>query len=179
VALGVFALVGGDVVSRVLGESYAGPVSSDLVRAVVWFSPWMVVSIAVTLTFPLLFVLEKPGVLVGASVIVPLLQVPLAWGLGDAFGLPGLALSLAITSLVGLALLMGALSRRTLGLAAAGLGRLALVEAALAAASFGAFGLLLGGVAGAAAGLLVYAALLAVTRSLGLRAAWAYVRELG
>ena len=176
---GVFALVGGEVVSRVLGESYSGAVASDLVRAVVWFAPWMVVSIAVTLTFPLLFVLEKPGVLVGASVLVPALQVPLAWVLGDAFGLPGLALSLAITSLVGLALLMGALSRRTLGLAAAGLGRLALVEAVLAALSFGAFGLLLGGLAGAAVALAVYGVLLAATRSLGLRAAWTYVRELG
>jgi hypothetical protein len=177
--VGMFALAGDDVVPTVLGESFSGDVADELVSTVVWLAPWMVFSIAITLTFPLLFVLEKPGVLIGAAVVLPVVQMVLAWGLGDAFGLPGLAVSLAISTFIGLALLMGALSRRTLSLAAAGLGRLAVVEAALAALSFGAIGLLLGGVAGASASLAVYAVLLVATRSLGLRAAWAYVRELG
>jgi putative peptidoglycan lipid II flippase len=178
-ATGVLALAGGDVVSSVLGTSYRGAVGDDLVRVVVWLAPWMVVSIALTVTFPLLFVLEKPGVLIGLAVALPLVQTPLAWLLGDAFGLPGLALSLALSTLAALAVLMAALSRRTLELAALGLGRLAVVEAVLGGLSFGAVGLLVGGVGGAAAGLVVYTALLAATRSLGLRAAWDYVRALG
>jgi O-antigen/teichoic acid export membrane protein len=178
-ATGVFALAGGDVVASVLGDSFRGAAGDDLVRVVVWLAPWMVASIALTVTFPLLFVLEKPGVLLALAIVLPLVQVPLAWVLGDAFGLPGLAVSLAISTLAGLAVLMAALSRRTLELAARGLGRLAVVEAALGGLSFGAVGLVVGGVAGAAVGLLVYSALLTATRSLGLSAAWAYVRELG
>ncbi len=177
-ATGVFALVGADVVSAVLGSSYSGGVADDLVRVVVWLAPWTVVSIALTVTFPLVFVLERPGVLVGAAIALPLLQVPLAWALGDAFGLPGLAVSLALSTLLGLALLMGALSRRTLELAARGLGRVAVLEAIIAALSFGLVALAFGGVVAATVGLGVYLALLAATRSLGLSAAWTYVREL-
>ena len=79
----------------------------------------MVASVAVTIAFPLLFVAERPRVLLPLAVALPLVQVPLAWGLGAAFGLEGLALALAATTFAALAVLMAGLSRRTLALAAA------------------------------------------------------------
>lgn len=175
---GVFALVGGRIVSAVLGGDFSGGTAHDLGRLVVWFSPWMLVSIAVTLTFPLLFVLETPRVLVGLAIALPLLQVPLAWGLSSAFELSGLALSLALATGAALAVLLAALSRRALAAAAAGLGRVAAVEVALGALSFGVLAWLLGGIPAAAAGLLVYAALIPLAGPFGLGRAWAYVRSL-
>ncbi len=175
---GVFALVGGRIVSAILGEGFSGSAAHDLGRLVVWLSPWMLASIAVTLTFPLLFVLERPGVLVGLAVALPLVQAPLAWGMSSWFGLPGLAVSLAVTTAAALAVLMAALSRGALAAAARGIGRLASVEVVLGILSFAVPGLLVGGVPAAAVGLVVYTASLALARPLGLGQAWDHVRGL-
>jgi peptidoglycan biosynthesis protein MviN/MurJ (putative lipid II flippase) len=177
-AVGVFALVGERIVSLVLGGAYAGEAGHELGRLVVFFGPWMLASVALTVAFPLLFVADRPAVLVPLAVVLPLVQVPLAWGLSDALGLEGLALALGLTTFAALAVLMGGLSRRTLALTIAGLGRLAVVVTALAALSFGVLALLVGGVPAAAAGLVLYAGLLALALPLGLRDAWAYVRAL-
>ncbi|HET7046050.1 MAG TPA: hypothetical protein VFI37_14470 [Gaiellaceae bacterium] len=177
-AVGVFALVGGRLVAAVLGGAYSGEVGHELGRTVVYLGPWMVASIAFSLSFPLLFVLERPKVLVPLAVALPLAQAPLAWGMSAAWGLRGLALSLALTTFAALAVLLVGLSPRALGLAAVGLGRLTAVVVALAALSFGILAALVGGIPAAAAGLLLYAALLALALPLGLRDAWAYVRAL-
>jgi hypothetical protein len=177
-AVGVFALVGGRIVSAVLGNAYSGSAGHELGRLVVFFGPWMVASVALTIAFPLLFVVERPRVLLPLAVVLPLVQVPLAWGLGSAFGLDGLAVALALTTFVALAVLVGGLSRRALVLAAIGLGRLATVVTGLALLSFGVLAVAVGGVPAAAAGLVLYAALLALSLRLGLREAWAYVRGL-
>jgi hypothetical protein len=177
-AVGVFALVGARVVAFVLGDAWAGHTGHELVRLVVFFAPWMVASVALTVAFPLLFVAERPRVLIPLAIGLPLVQVPLAWGLEHAWGLEGLALALALTTFAALGVLMGGISRRTLGIAALGLGRLAVVVGGLAALSFGVFAVAVGGVPAAAAGLVLYAALLALSLRLGLREAWAYVRGL-
>lgn len=177
-AVGVFALVGARIVRAVLGDAWAGQAGHDLARLVVFFSPWIVASVALTVAFPLLFVAERPRVLVPLAVALPLLEVPLGWGLERALKLDGLALSLAITTFAALAALMGGISRRALVLTVVGLGRLALVIAALAAVSFGVLGAAVGGIAAAAAGAAIYAVLLAFSLPLGLRDAWAYLRAL-
>jgi hypothetical protein len=180
-AVGVFALVGGRIVSAVLGDAYAGQTGHELGRLVVFFGPWMVAAVALTIAFPLLFVAERPGpskVLLPLAVALPLIQVPVAFGLGEAFGLEGLALALALTTFAALAVLVGGLSRRTLALAALGLGRLAVVVSAVAALSFGLLAALVGGIPAAAVGVVLYALLLALTLPLGLREAWTYVRAL-
>jgi hypothetical protein len=148
------------------------------VRLVVFLTPWMVASVAVTVAFPLLFVADRQRVLLPLAGALPVLQAALAWALGAAFGLDGLALAMAATTFVALAALMAGLSRRAPALTAAGLARPALVVAATAALSFGALGAALGGFPAAAVGLALYAALLLAVRPLGLRDAWSYLRAL-
>jgi O-antigen/teichoic acid export membrane protein len=177
-AAGVFALVGGRVVEAVLGDAFSGDVGRQLGRLVVYLVPWMFASVAYTLAFPLVFVVGRHRRLVPIALCAIAVHVPLAFVLSRAFEMPGIALSLAISTLLVLGVLLLSLSPRVLTLAVRGLGRLALVEAGLAAVSFGLLALLLGGIPAAVVGLVVYALLLAAWRPRGLREAWAYVRAL-
>jgi hypothetical protein len=63
-AAGVFALVGGQIVQFVLGDSYGGKVGRDLGHLVVYLSPWMVAWVGFAVTFPLIFVAGRRRVLV-------------------------------------------------------------------------------------------------------------------
>ncbi|MDX6513069.1 MAG: Lipid flippase MurJ [Gaiellaceae bacterium] len=177
-AAGVFGLVGGRFVGLVLGDAFTGHVGSELGLLVVWFAPWMVVAVAFTLTFPLVFVLERSQFLIGIAVAALVVHVPIAYGLREAFGLPGLALALAATTFGLVVALTAAVSRRMLELAVVGLGRLAVRVGAIAAASFGVVAVVWGGVPAALVGLVLYTVLLAAFRPRGLREAWAYVRAL-
>lgn len=177
-AAGVFFFVGGRFVGFVLGDAFGGDVGHELGRLVVYLAPWMFASVAFTVAFPLVFVVGRHGALVPLALGALLVHVPIAWGLREAFGLRGIAISLAVSTLLVLAVLLLTLSPRVLELAAVGLGRLAVVEAALAAASFGLLSLVLGGIPAAVLGLFAYGALLAALRPRGLREAWAYVRAL-
>ena len=177
-AVGVFALVGGRLVSALLGGAYGGEVGRELGHVVVSFGPWMFFSTALTITFPLLFVLEKPRVLVPLAIVLPVVQVPLAFVLGQVFRLEGLAVSLALTTAAALGVLVAALSRRALVVAVLGLARVAVVVLGLAVVAFIVPWLLVGGIAAAAAGLVLYAALLVAARRLGLEQALRYARAL-
>src|SRR5947209_2427471 len=163
-AAGVFALVGGRLVAFVLGHAYSGDVGRELGRLVVAFAPWMVVTVAYTVTFPLVFVMERRRYLVGLAVAALLVHVPITLGLRAAFGLNGVALALAVTTALVLVALTVAVSPRMLALSAAGLGRLALEVGAVAAASFGVLSLFLGDVSAAVLGLALYTAVLAAIR---------------
>ena len=176
---GVFALAGETIAGLALGDAFSGEAGRELGRLIVALAPWMLASVGLTVTFPLLYVMGRRGVLVPLALGLPILQLPLAWAGRELFGLAGIALALAVTTLVALGVLLASLSPYTLTLAAAGLGRLALVETALAALSFGALSLVLGGIPAALAGLALYTLLLAAVRPRGLREAWAYVRALG
>jgi hypothetical protein len=176
--VGVFSLVGASLVHAVLGDSFGGDVAHDLGRLVVWTAPWMLVSIALTLTYPLLFVMEPPRLLVGLAVALPLVQVPLAWALSSWLELRGLALALALSTGVALVVLMRALSPRALRIVGSGVARLAAVEVGAGALAFALFGVLVGGYPAAVLGLVVYVGLLAFVRPLGLGAAWEYLRAL-
>ena len=91
-AAGVFALVGGDIVGGMLGSAYTGDVGRELGRLVVWLAPWMVATVAFTVAYPMLFVVGRGRGLVPLAVGALVVQVPLAWGLREVWGLNGIAL---------------------------------------------------------------------------------------
>jgi hypothetical protein len=136
----------------------------------------MVASIAVTVTYPLVFVRGRGRWLPLLAAGVLGAQVLIEWGARAAFGLAGVAGGLALTTAVVLAVLLarlGALERTAVGLIAA-----AIVCGGLAALAFGLPRLVVGPVPAAIAGLAVYGVVLAVWRPIGLREAWAYLRTL-
>jgi len=175
-AAGVFALAGERVVHVALGSHYAGATGTELGRLVVYLSPWMVASVAVSVTFPLLFVRGRARWLPVVAVGALLLHVPIVWGGRAAFGVAGIAGAMAVTTAGILTVLLLALAifeRTALGVlqAAAACGGLAL-------ATFGVASVVLGPVPGAAVGLAAYVAVLLAWKPAGLRAAWTYVRAL-
>jgi len=177
-AAGVFTLVGGRVVTFVLGNAYAGAVGRDLGHLIVYFAPWMAVAVAFSVTFPLLFVFEKPRILVPLAALAIGLDIPISLGLRSLLGLRGLVLALALVTFVIVLALMAAISMRMLVLTLVGLTRIALVVTVLTVAAFGLPDLVLGGFGAAVAGLVIYVAALAALRPRGLVEAWRYVRVL-
>jgi O-antigen/teichoic acid export membrane protein len=175
-AAGVFAVAGTSLVGAVLGEGYVADVGEELGRLIALLSPWMVFSIGFSVTLPLLFVQGRTRGLVLVGLAVVALQVPLAW-LGQALaGLAGLALALAVTTLVVLAVMLHRLHAAAPTLAA--LGKAALTVAAFAVVAFGLPALGLDAGPAAAAGLALYAVGLAAVRPRGLRRSWSYLRSL-
>jgi hypothetical protein len=129
-------------------------------------------------TFPILFVLERPSLLLPVAGAVLVLHTFATLALRELWGLDGLAVALAVSTFAVIFVLMAAVSMRMLELAAAGLARAALVIGALVTASFGLPALVLPSAAAAAAGFVLYAAALYVLRPRGLVEAWHYVRAL-
>lgn len=177
-AAGLFALEGGRIVGAVLGSAYGGSVGQELGHLVVYLALWMLAWVGFAVTFPLVFVAEKRWTLVPLAVIGFLLCIPIGLGLRALWGLPGLAVALGISTFVIAAGLMATISLRTLAIAAGGLARLALAVGASAALAFGGLSLLLSPLPAALAGVLVYATLIYMLRSLGLSDAVSYVRGL-
>jgi hypothetical protein len=173
---GVFAVAGEPLADAVLGQAYDAEVGRELGRLVVTLTPWMLVTVGVSATFPLVFVADRGARLPLVALLVLAVHVPAAW-LGAALGgVDGLALALAVSTgagLVALLSLLDAVRGTLLGLAVA-----AAVIAGLTAAAFVPADLVLAAVPAAACGLALYAALLAVTRPRGLRAGWRYLRDL-
>jgi peptidoglycan biosynthesis protein MviN/MurJ (putative lipid II flippase) len=177
-AAGVFALAGERVISGLLGPSYGGNVGAQLGRLVVYLSPWMIASIGVSVTLPLLFVAGRRKWLPALAIAALVVDVPIEWLGKEAFGLTGVAVGLAVTTVLVLAALLAILSLETLVRVAAGLSLPTLLNGALAGISFLAAARLLEPVPAAVVGLLLYAALLGALRPRGLRAAWSYMRAL-
>ena len=177
-AAGVFALVGESVVVALLGDAYSGDVGRELGRLVLYLVPWMIATVAFSVTYPLLFVMERRHRLELLAVAAVVVHVPVTIALREAFGLPGIAFALGLTTCGVIAVLMVTVSPRMLAVSALGVGRLAIRLVFVVGLSFGVLALLVGGVAAAAAGLALYALLLAAIRPRGLREAWAYVRAL-
>ena len=177
-ASGIVAVVGGRFITWALGADYAGHVGEELGRLVVYLSPWMVASAAFSITYPLLFVMHRTRLLIPLAAAAVVLDVPIsvaarAWG-----GLSGVAIALGISTLLLVLGVIAALGSRVLVLTAIGLARLSLVVIAAAALAFGGASLLLAAVPAAVLGLVVYTAILAAMRELGLARAWHYVRAL-
>jgi hypothetical protein len=175
-AAGVFALAGERVARWALGSSYGGGTGTQLGRLVVYLSPWMVVSVAVSVAFPLLFVRGRARFLPLLAVGVLALHVLVEWGGREAFGLAGIAAGMAVTTAATLAALLrplGSLRQALRGLIVA-----AVVCGGLAALAFGAPRAVLGALPAAVVGLVLYAVVLASWRPAGLRSAWTYARTL-
>ncbi len=175
-AAGVFALAGGRIAQALLGSSYSSNVGAELGRLVVVLSCWAVVSVGVSVTFPLVFVGGHGRALPLIAVAAVLLQAGVAFAGQRLFGLDGLALALAVTTGAVLVALLVVLD--ALGPTARGLGLAALTVAAGVTVAFVPPGLLLPSVAAAAVGLAAYALLVLVARPSGLRQAWQYLRAL-
>jgi hypothetical protein len=172
---GVFVLAGESIVSTVLGPLYAEDVGSELGRLVAFLAPWSVAAVGFSVAFPLLFVAGPGNALPLAAIGLVALQVPLGL-VGQALGgLEGLELSMACTT----GLLVAAVLARlhVLSHVARGVAVAAVVLGGVTLAAFVPPGLLLGPLA-AAAGLGLYAGLLALLRPPGLVAAWRYLRAL-
>jgi hypothetical protein len=176
VTTGVVALVGPQLAEAVLGGSYGDAVGRELGRLIVALAPWMLVTVGVVASFPLAFVVGGGSGLPRVAAAVVVTQVPLAW-LGDAIaGVYGLTVALAISTGVGLVLvlrILGAVRLALVGLTAA-----ALVVSTLAVVSFVPPGLLLRPGVAALCGTGLFVAALAVTRPAGLRSGWSYLRAL-
>ncbi len=100
---GVFGLAGGTIVHGLLGSEYSAAIGAELGRLVVVFSLWAVVSVGISLTFPVLFVAGSGRHLPLLAVLAIAVQVPLAFLGQVTLGLDGLALALAATTAVALA----------------------------------------------------------------------------
>jgi O-antigen/teichoic acid export membrane protein len=176
-AAGVFGLAGAEIVEAFLGAAYGDDVGSELGRLIVLFAPWAVVTVGISVTFPLVFVAGRtrllPALALGAFVI----HIPLAVAGQAALGLDGLALALAATTAVMLGCtlaILEALERTARGLAVA-----ALVVAVIAVGAFVPPGLLIGTtVIAAVVGAFLYCLLLVAVRPQPLLAAWKYLRTL-
>jgi len=172
-ATGVIALVGGTVFAFVLGHQYRG-----VGRIYLYLAPLIVAAAAYYAVFPLVFVARRRRALWLVATVALVLDVPLAYGFRAAWGLPGVAVSLAIATCGVVVALMATISPRMVAPALTGLLRLVLVVGLLAGAAFGIPALVLPHAAAAAVGVVVYAGGLIVLRSHGLEDAWAYVRAL-
>jgi len=173
---GVFGLAGGTIVHALLGSGYSAAVGAQLGRLVVVFSLWAVVSVGISLTFPLLFVAGAGRRLPLLAVLTIVVQIPLALIGQLTLGLDGLALALAATTTFVLACLLIELDavRPT----ARGLLVAAVTVALFALVTFGPPSLVLGPLAAAVVGLALYTAVLSLLRPAPLRDAWRYLRAL-
>jgi O-antigen/teichoic acid export membrane protein len=177
-AAGVFVLAGEPIARGVLGSAFSGDVGEELGHLVAYLSPWMVVSIGVSVTFPLLFVVERDRLLPLIALVAIGVQIPVELVLQRFWGLSGVAVGIALTTLLVLAALLLLLSKDTVVLTAEGVATVTVLIGAAAAAAFGLAAVALDGLAAAVIGLVAYVAVLLVWRPRGLREAWDYVRSL-
>ncbi len=173
---GVFAVAGSEIVGRVLGSSYGEGVGSQIGRLVVSFAPFMVVAVAQSVTFPVMFVAQRAGRLPLVALLVILVHVPLAIVARAVAGLWGLSIALAVSTAIALTCMLVLL--RALRPTVAGIAPAAAAVLVLAAVSFIPASLILGPAGAGVVGVAVYGILLSVLRPPGLRRSWAYLRAL-
>ena len=166
---GVFAVAGEEIATHVLGSGYTRHVGAELSALVVALSVWMVVSVGVTVVFPLFFVVERGTRLPLLAVAAVTAHVAVAFAGRALFGLDGLAVGLTVTTTLCLVAMLAAL--HALADTIKGLLGAAAFAWVLALVVFGAADLAFSPVAAGAAGLAAYAIVLAVVRPPGLRRA--------
>jgi hypothetical protein len=175
-AASVFGLAGETILHSVLGSSYGASVGTELGRLIVVLAPWALVSVGLSVAFPLIFVVDRGSLLPPIAVGAVLLHVPFALLGQTVAGLDGLAVALAATTLLMLVALLAVL--RALRDVVRGLTIAAITVCVLAALAFVPPSLVLGRGGAAATGLAIYVALLVLTRPRGMRAAWRYLHQL-
>ena len=173
---GVFAVAGQDIVEGVLGGSYGEDVGSQIGKLVVALAPFMVVSVALSVTFPLMFVAERVGKLPLVALAVFVVHIPLAVAGQVLAGLWGLSIALAVSTALALAALLVLLDalRATVG----DLLTATVFVGATATAIFALGDLLLAPPAAATLALLAYVAVVLAVRPRGLVRSWDYLRAL-
>ncbi|CAN5334719.1 hypothetical protein BH18ACT12_BH18ACT12_21900 [soil metagenome] len=177
-AAGLVALIGGRLVTTVLGDAFAGDVGDELGQLVVYLSPWMVANAAFSITYPLLFVMGRTRLLIPLALAGLVVDIPISIAGRELWGLTGVTVALGVSTLLLVLGLMAALAPRMLRVSVVGLARLSLLVGAATALAFGGASLVLSAVPAAAAGLALYALILLAMRELGLAQAWQYVRAL-
>ena len=173
---GVMALAGARIARLALGSSYGGSTGNELGDLVAYFAPWTVASVALSVAFPLLFVRGRAAWLPLLAVLALVVHVPVEWAGRELFGLPGIAVGMAVTTGVMLCVLLAALG--SLGPSLIGIVHAGVFFGGLAGLCFGGVGLVLGGIPAAAAGFVLYVGALAVIRPRGLGSAISYLRTL-
>jgi hypothetical protein len=136
----------------------------------------MVASVALSVTFPLVFVTGRGSRLPLVGLVVLAVHVPVALAGQTLAGLSGLALALAVSTGLALAWLLA-----LLGALRSTIERLAVAVSVVGACTLAGFvpaGALLGAAGAAVVGLLLSCAVLALIRPPGLISAWHYLREL-
>ncbi len=174
-AAGVFALAGSDVTHRVLGSAYGGTTGTELGRLVVWLAPWMVASVGVSVTFPLLFVRGKTRLLPWLAAAAIVAHVGIEAVGRHISGLSGIAIGMAGTTFAVLIVLCAILG--VLVPVARGIVWAAVVCGAIGAVCFGLPGIVFGSVVAAALGVVAYGLVLRFAKPAGLLDAWAYLRK--
>jgi hypothetical protein len=177
-AAGLVALLGGRVVTAVLGDAFSGDAGDELGRLVAYLSPWMVANAAFSITYPLMFVMHRTVMLIPLAVTALVVDIPISIAGRALWGLTGVTVALGVSTLLLVLGLMASLAPRMLLLSSYGLGKLSLLVGAATALAFGGASLVLSAVPAAAAGLALYALILVAMRQLGLAQAWQYVRAL-
>ena len=173
---GIFAVAGSAILRAVLGGSYGTDVGEEIGLLVVALAPWMVVSVGVSVTFPLMFVAGHGSRLPAIALAAIAMHVPLAFAGQAIAGLWGLAVALAASTALALCWMLALLEALV-----ATLGELAVATGTVAALVVGAFGvaaLVLDDGAAALAGTALFVLAVVVLRPPGLRASWTYLREL-
>ena len=174
---GLSAVAGGPAIGHLLGASYSGDVGDELGRVVGALAPWMVVTTGVSVAYPLLFVMGRLTRLPRYALAVVVLHLPLAVVGGWLGGLYGLAVALALSTGVGLALMLRELGAASIVLR--DLLRAAIVVGGISALAFVPAGLLLPPAAAGGLGLLLYLLALVTLRPAGIMRSWRYLRALG
>ena len=173
---GVFGIVGAQLIERVLGAAYGHDVGSQIGQLVVALAPFMVVSVALSVTFPLVFIAERGGRLPLVALAVLGVHLPAAFLGQTVAGLWGLAGALAVSTTLALVWLLWLLhaARATIGhlLAAT------VVIGTIAATAFALGAALLPPAAAAGVALLAYVGVLVVLRPRGLMRSLDYLRQL-
>jgi hypothetical protein len=175
-AVGALAVVGAELVEGVLGPDYGDEVGEEVARLIVVLSAWIVVAVGVNVAFPLAFVAGRMRALPWIGLAALAAQVLFAWVGVELFELDGIAVSLALSTLLVLAALLA-----QLGAASAGLRGIVLAAAVIAGLTCAAFlppALVTRGAFGAVAGLALYGLIVVAVRPRGLTASWAYLRAL-
>ena len=175
-AVGAFALAGGEIVEGVLGGAYGGDVGRDVAGLVLVLTPWMIASVGVNVAFPLAFVAERLRPLPWIGAVALSVQVLLAWALAELRELDGLAVALALSTLLVLSALLRELDALSAG--ARGIAVATATIAMLAGVAFVPTGLVLGPLVATIVGVGVYAALVVLVRPRGLTTSWSYLRAL-
>jgi hypothetical protein len=174
----VFALAGARIAHLLLGSSFGGASGHELGRTVVFLAPWMVASVALSVTLPLLLVVERRAIFPLVAAVALVLHALVSLGLRSALEVEGLALALGISTIAVLAALLAAVVGRGLARVATSLALPTLSVALLTAITFGIPAVLLPNAVAAVVGVLVYVLVLVSVRPRPLRDAWAYVRAL-